>query len=69
MEGKPRRDFLLDLKWLNPLLVQTFEVGRHTPVDLDLEMRRGLGGEAQPFNSDLEEGRHSPLIQISRHTL
>jgi hypothetical protein len=29
MEGIPARAFLLGLRWVNPLLVQTFEVGRH----------------------------------------
>lgn len=27
-EGIPVRDFLLGLKWVNPFVVQTFEVGR-----------------------------------------
>jgi hypothetical protein len=32
MEGTPVTDFLLGLKWMNPFLVQTFEVGEHTPL-------------------------------------
>ena len=36
MEGTPVRDFLLGLKWVNPLLAQTFEIGIHTS-GLDLE--------------------------------
>ena len=29
MEGRPMRDFLLGLKWINLLLSLIFEVGRH----------------------------------------
>jgi hypothetical protein len=29
MEDTTARDFLLGLKWMNPLLVGTFEVDRH----------------------------------------
>lgn len=32
MEGKPVRLCLLGMKWVNSLLVWTFEVGKHTPL-------------------------------------
>jgi hypothetical protein len=41
MEGIPGKDFLLGLKWVDPLLIQTMEVGQHT-VDPDLEARRHM---------------------------
>ena len=42
MEGRPMRDFLLGLKWINLLLSLIFEVGRHTSLIwvLRLEDRR-----------------------------
>ena len=39
MEGTPVKDFLHGLKWVNPLLVQTFGVGRNTS-NQDLEAGR-----------------------------
>jgi hypothetical protein len=39
VEGSSVRDFLLGLKWVNPFLVQTFEVGRHI-CDPELEEGR-----------------------------
>lgn len=42
MESTPGRDFLLGLKWVSPLLDQTFETGIHTS-GLDLE-----AGEDRP---------------------
>lgn len=58
MKGTPMRNFLLGLKLVSPLLVWSFEVGRHIPLVQMLRL------EATGFNLDLEMGRHKPLIQI-----
>ena len=60
MEDTPVRDFLLGLKWVNWLLVQTFEVGRHTS-DPDLKV-----GRQHAFGPDLEVRGHRLLILILR---
>lgn len=39
IEGTPVRDFLLGLKRINPLLVRTFEAGRHMPLFRILRLR------------------------------
>lgn len=36
MESISVRDILLGLKWVSPLLLQTFKVGRHRPLILFL---------------------------------
>jgi hypothetical protein len=57
MEGTPVRDFLLGLKWVHLLLLQTFEVGRHT-FDLDLDLPQTFF--CQPYK-DMKEGSSCSL--------
>jgi hypothetical protein len=54
----PVRHFLLGLKWVVPLLVQTFEVGRHTS-DLNLEVRRHTFNLGHIFCWNLYKGMES----------
>lgn len=52
MEGTPVRDTLFGLKWVIPLLVQTFKVGGHIS-DPDIEV-----GKQHAFDQNIDAGRH-----------
>jgi hypothetical protein len=40
VEYTPVRNILLALKWVNPLLIQSFEVGKIHTFNLDIEVER-----------------------------
>lgn len=74
MECIPVRDFLLDFKWVNPLLDWNFEVGRNT-TDLDFEAgkhkfliltfemeRHTATPSSGSLYKDMEEGKLSSLF-------
>lgn len=60
MDSTSVRDFLVNLKWVHPFPVWTFEVGGHIPLIQILQW------EDTALNLDLDSGRHTPLIQILR---
>jgi hypothetical protein len=58
------RDFLLGLKWVKPLLVWTFELGRHRPLILILRQKT----RAHDVNLMLEDrdvfNLGSPAVEV-----
>jgi hypothetical protein len=54
MDGTPVRNFLLNFKYEDPLLICIFELERHRPLIQIFETSK-----RHTFNLVLEEGRHS----------
>lgn len=55
------RNFLLGLRWVNPLLDATFEVGKYKPLILILRQE----DTDLNFNSDLQAGKPTSNLLLS----